>query len=253
MRSGQLSRAVNARLSKSSVLLLQSVAAAVVALVLRLPAQAGSADTSAGERIFKERCTACHTYGKGIKVGPDLKGVTQRRSRAWLLKFIGSSSTMIRLGDPTAKKLFNEYKQERMPDWSDLSPEQIGALLDYFAADGPEKKEPSERQASTATAAEIEMGRRLFNADTPFAYGGPACVTCHVASPGERIRGGTLGPSLATTYVRYRDKALTDFFKRPCFLHDARLSTGKYLTPEESFALKAYLAKASGLEIHQAD
>jgi len=34
---------------------------------------------------FNGRCTACHTYGKGIKVGPDLKGVNQRRKREWLL------------------------------------------------------------------------------------------------------------------------------------------------------------------------
>jgi mono/diheme cytochrome c family protein len=253
MQSDRLSRAVNARSSRCYVLLLQYAASALVALVLGLPAQAGSPDTSASERMFKQRCTACHTYGKGIKVGPDLKGVTERRSRAWLVKFISSSSTMIRLGDPTAKKLFNEYKQERMPDWSDLSPEQIGTLLDYFAADGPEKKEPSERLASTATPAEIEMGRRLFNANTPLTHGGPACVTCHVASPAERVRGGTLGPNLATTYLRYRDKALSDFFKRPCFLRDAEVPAGEYLTPEESFALKAYLAKVSGIHIRQAD
>jgi cytochrome c2 len=41
---------------------------------------------------FNGRCTACHTYGKGIKVGPDLKGVTERRKRDWLLKFIHASS-----------------------------------------------------------------------------------------------------------------------------------------------------------------
>ena len=30
---------------------------------------------------FTTRCTACHTFGKGVKVGPDLKGVTERRQR----------------------------------------------------------------------------------------------------------------------------------------------------------------------------
>src|SRR5215475_5830540 len=71
--------------------------------------------------IFKKRCTACHTFGKGTKVGPDLKGVTDRRTRDWLLKFVRSSSEMIASGDATATKLFAEFKRERMPDWDDLS------------------------------------------------------------------------------------------------------------------------------------
>ena len=49
---------------------------------------------------FNKRCTACHTYGKGIKVGPDLKGVTERRKRDWLVKFIHASSVVIKSGDP---------------------------------------------------------------------------------------------------------------------------------------------------------
>jgi protein SCO1/2 len=71
--------------------------------------------------IFNRRCTACHTYGKGIKVGPDLKGVTGRRTHDWLLKFIRASSMVIKSGDPTATKLFAEFKGQRMPDWTDLS------------------------------------------------------------------------------------------------------------------------------------
>src|SRR5689334_4067549 len=46
--------------------------------------------------IFNKRCTACHTYGKGIKVGPDLKGVNDRRKRGWLVKFIRGSSEVIK-------------------------------------------------------------------------------------------------------------------------------------------------------------
>ena len=67
---------------------------------------------------FSKRCTACHTYGKGIKVGPDLKGVTERRKRDWLLKFIHASSRVIKSGDATAVSLFAQFKQQRMPDWT---------------------------------------------------------------------------------------------------------------------------------------
>src|SRR5437016_13712668 len=58
---------------------------------------------------FGKRCTACHTYGKGIKVGPDLKGVNERRKPDWLLKFIRSSSSVIKSGDPVATALLGQF------------------------------------------------------------------------------------------------------------------------------------------------
>src|SRR5215475_7546299 len=125
----------------------------------------GAAGGNEAKVFFRKRCMACHTYGKGIKVGPDLKGVTDRRKREWLLKFIASSSSMIQSGDPTATKLFKDFKQERMPDWSDLSPEQITGILNYFAADGPLQKEPDERDATSATGAEIRVGKELFHGE----------------------------------------------------------------------------------------
>src|SRR5258705_7648103 len=119
---------------------------------MAIPVLAAS-DAAGAKTIFRKRCTACHTFGKGVKVGPDLKGVTERRTRDWLLHFIRSSSSTIQSGDPTATKLFREFKQERMPDWDDLTPEQIVSILDYFALNGPEQKEPDERHATTPTAA----------------------------------------------------------------------------------------------------
>src|SRR2546427_8328530 len=117
---------------------------AVLLIVFAGPLPAGADDDETREAkfsaeaatIFNKRCTACHTFGKGVKVGPDLKGVTERRTRDWLLHFIRSSSSTIQSGDPTATKLFREFKQERMPDWDDLTPEQIASILDYFALNG---------------------------------------------------------------------------------------------------------------------
>src|SRR3954466_1767614 len=102
---------------------------------------------------FKQRCTACHTFGKGRNVGPDLRGVTERRSREWLTRFIRSSSAVIAAGDKIAAALFSEFKGQRMPDWTDLSEKDIADLLDYLAAGGPEKRPEDERNAETATAA----------------------------------------------------------------------------------------------------
>jgi cytochrome c2 len=205
-------------------------------------------DVNEAKVIFRKRCMACHTYGKGIKVGPDLKGVTDRRRRDWLLKFIASSSSVIQSGDPTATKLFRDFKQERMPDWSDLSPEQITTLLNYLAMDGPLQKAPDERDATSATGAEIKAGKQLFQGEIPLRYGGLACNTCHTIG-GPRPNDGHLGPDLTKVYLRYRDRALTDFLKRPCFVREPEMSGQDYLAPQEAFDLKAYMAKAAGLSI----
>src|SRR4051812_38076999 len=86
----------------------------VFALAFAAPAPArAAAGTPEAKKIFNQRCTACHSFGKGIKVGPDLKGVTKRRERPWLLKFIRSSQTVIGAGDPVASKLFADFKKQR--------------------------------------------------------------------------------------------------------------------------------------------
>jgi mono/diheme cytochrome c family protein len=192
---------------------------------------------------FNKRCTACHTFGKGIKVGPDLKGVNERRKPDWLLKFIHASSSVIKSGDPTATKLFIEFKQQRMPDWTDLSDQQIKDILNYVAIGGPDIKPADEKNAEGATAAEVQKGRQLFNGQAPLKYGAQACVTCHTVQ-GEGM-GGSLGPNLTDTYFKYQDRALAEFLRRPCFQGDASTLGTHYLTAKESFALKAFLRQAA--------
>jgi hypothetical protein len=74
-----------------------------------------------------------------------------------------------------------------------------------------------------------------------------ACSTCHtITSPDAKNKaGGTLGPDLTAAYHKYQDRALTLFFKRPCFEREPDSSASRYLTPEESFALKGYLRQAA--------
>ena len=69
-----------------------------------------------GQRLFVSKCSACHTLGEGDKVGPDLAGVTARRDRAWLARYISEPEALLAAGDPTAKALFHQYKQIRMPN-----------------------------------------------------------------------------------------------------------------------------------------
>ena len=217
-----------------------ALAAAAVVFFSARPARAVDA-----KKVFNQRCTACHTFGKGVKVGPDLKGVTVRRQRPWLLKFIRSSQRVIASGDPVANELFRTFKRQRMPDWTDLSPQDVSAILDWLAADGPEQKPADERDAELASAADLARARALFEGRTPLASGGLACGACHTVREHDRRRGGTLGPDLTDTYLKYRDRALTLVLRHPCTPRQPELASGRYLEPEEAFALKAYLREVA--------
>ena len=97
---------------------------------------------SKGEYLFKSRCTACHTIGKGDRVGPDLLNVTRLRDRAWLARYVAAPDRVLAMGDPIAMKLFSRYKNVRMPNLR-LSAEDVDALLPYM--------EQQSRAASSAT------------------------------------------------------------------------------------------------------
>lgn len=68
-----------------------------------------------GQVLFKKMCAPCHTIGVGDRVGPDLRGVTERRSKPWLEEFIQNPSKMRAKNDPTALALAAEYPAVRMP------------------------------------------------------------------------------------------------------------------------------------------
>ena len=116
-----------------------------------------------------------------------------------------------------------------MPDWTDLSPQDVNAILDWLAVDGPDQKPADERDAELATAADITRARALFDGRTPLADGGLACAACHTVRDHGRRVGGTLGPDLTDTYLRYRDRALTLVLRHPCTPRQPELGSGRYL------------------------
>ncbi len=217
-----------------------SLLALAIAAHTLLFAGVASADTAEAKKIFTTRCMACHTFGKGVKVGPDLKGVTQRRDLAWIVKMVRSSSTMVG-SDPIAVQLFEQFKQQRMPDWTDLSEAQVKDIMAWLAANGPDQQDPDARSAELATAAEIATGRELFHGARPLSGGGLACASCHTIRDENGSSGGVFASDLTAVYSQYQDVAMTVFLKRPCSLRFPESNGPLYLAPEESFALKAYL------------
>ncbi|HSA59142.1 MAG TPA: cytochrome c [bacterium] len=189
---------------------------------------------------FEKTCSSCHKVGGGDDIGPDLKGVTDRRKREWLVPFIQSSQTVIQSGDPVATGLFNKFKQKKMPD-QDLTPQDINALLDFIAAGGPKEVAIDLKPATAATPADIQKGLDLFTGRIPLAAGGAACISCHSAGDVGPLGGGTMGLNLTQAYSKYEDKGLSKALKRPGFLIMKDYFADKPLTDDEAFALKAFL------------
>lgn len=84
-----------------------------------------------GQHLFQSRCAACHTLGQGDRVGPDLRGVTARRDRAWLARFIATPDQLLAEKDPLATALFAQYQNVQMPNLR-LGDADVATLLHYL-------------------------------------------------------------------------------------------------------------------------
>ncbi|MCC7463903.1 MAG: cytochrome c [Gammaproteobacteria bacterium] len=171
---------------------------------------AAATEVEAGRQVFQSNCIACHTVGGGDLVGPDLKGVTARRPREWLERWIAVPARMLAQGDPTATALLHRFHEVPMPD-PNLSAGEIAAVLAYLGTT------VVNAPASTGTAAapigtvgtpavapgDPAMGKKLFDGTVRFRNGGPSCMACHSVAGIGALGGGQLGPDLTTAVQRY--------------------------------------------------
>jgi protein SCO1/2 len=88
-----------------------------------------------GRALFVKACAACHRVGGGDHIGPDLAGLTERRSRDWLVRFIVSPSEMFEQRDPTALSLLEEFRGLRMPALG-LTEKDAEDVISFIAAGG---------------------------------------------------------------------------------------------------------------------
>ena len=84
-----------------------------------------------GQRLFASKCSACHSLGKGEGIGPDLAGVTTRRERAWLARYIQAPDALRAAGDPVASALYVKYKKIGMPNLK-LGASDVADLLSFL-------------------------------------------------------------------------------------------------------------------------
>ncbi len=229
-----------------------------ISLVL-IPLAAGAAATQArslaqsasqGEQIFQAKCASCHTIGKGVLVGPDLLGVTERQDVEWLREFIQNPDQVIASGDPTATQLLQEFNNLPMPNLG-LSDQEVGDLIAFLQSQSSSAQTtdeatspPSRAEGGAASkpqlSGDIARGQALFTGSAKLANGGPACMACHHVTGIGVWGGGVLGPDLTFVANRYSESGLTSVLQTLPFKVMQDVYNGKPLTPQEQADLAAY-------------
>ena len=149
-------------------------------------------------RYFRTNCSPCHTIGGGRLVGPDLKDVTSRQDRTWLLEFIQNPNAKFDAGDPYALKILAEANNVPMIPVAGMTAKIAGEMLDLIESEsglengafGGIKKLPE------PTAEDRALGEALFSGQQSLIRGGPPCISCHTVVGLGGFGGGRLGPDL---------------------------------------------------------
>ena len=96
---------------------------------LVLPAEIDQEMAAKGDKIYQDKCTACHKPTEKF-IGPAPKGVLDRRTPEWIMNMILDPERMVK-ENPAAKKLLMEYIGSPMAN-QNLTEEDARAVLEYF-------------------------------------------------------------------------------------------------------------------------
>jgi mono/diheme cytochrome c family protein len=194
-----------------------------------------------GEAIFLQKCSSCHTVGGGRLVGPDLKGVTDRRDEKWLRSFIKNPEDLFSRKDKTAMELLQEYAI-KMPA-SGLTSREIDQVIMYFKS-SVLKEKAAPQETGEPMQGNKDKGLAFFKGMERFKNGGPPCVSCHTIA-GIEIPGGALGPDLTKAGGSYGKDGLSSVLKDVPFPTMQPIYVNKPLTDEEIADLAEFISNVN--------
>ena len=159
---------------------------------------------SLGEKLFRTRCSACHTIGDGDiaelderRLGPDLMGVVELRDRAWLGRWLAEPEKMLAEKDPIAMGLLAKYNDVPMPNMR-LNELEVDSLIDYMDTESRrvERVKRIEAAASLASS-DGAKGCCLKKENTDLSAGESSAVSANLEANAEHqiLRGGFLTAS----------------------------------------------------------
>ncbi len=216
-------------------------------LLLVLPMNLQAQDTP---DYFRQQCMNCHTIGGGKLTGPDLKDVTGRKDREWLVNFMMNPKSVIDSGDPYAAKLLEDAGGKTiMPLAYGMTKERAGKLLDLIEAESKlEKSQFKGLKISSEpfTPADISKGRDIFLGLSSLESKGTACISCHSMYDINALGGGRLGPDLTHVYERLKGrKSLSAWLVSPGTATMQPIFKNHPLQPKEIHSLVAYFEESA--------
>jgi len=109
-----------------------------------------------GQAMFQKLCAPCHTIGGGVRVGPDLRGVAERRDRSWLVDFIMDPAKVLARKDPDALALAARFPSVHMPVMG-IGETDAADLIAYLRDQTSRGAEPKQG-VQAALPAEVSKG-----------------------------------------------------------------------------------------------
>jgi len=106
---------------------------------------------SAGEQLFRTRCTTCHTV-TGVEpkdaIGPDLLNISDKRPLKWLMDWLRAPDQMLKNKDPIAMALYEKYNRVAMPNMR-LNQIEAMSILDYINEESTRLNSAQKKAASS--------------------------------------------------------------------------------------------------------
>lgn len=205
--------------------------------LLALLASSCPVQADQGKDLFDKQCAGCHSIGGGDGGGPDLKGVTEKRSAEWLVRLIVEPDKLTSAKDPVQAELVKKFGFE-MPNLG-ISSDDAKQIVAYLASAASASPTPSSAPEKAVTPELIAQGKALFTGGIRLAKGGAPCLSCHPFSyPG--ITGGSLSTAdLSVSYKKMGDAGMTGALKALKFPIMKKIYADRPLTDDEITALMA--------------
>jgi cytochrome c2 len=211
----------------------------LIALTLAVPLAPGLRAQDAAV-FYDENCAMCHTIGEGPMGGPDLKGVTARRDREWLIAFLLDTGAFA--NDPIVKKMIAEADGMEMPPTEGLTRELAEAILSVVDRRSGGALAPAAAERPV-TPGDVDLGRALFTGHARLSAAGAPCAACHAAGDLRAPQAGRLGPDLARVHDRLGgQRGVSTWLGSPPTAMMRALYRSAPPTDDEAHALAAFLA-----------